>query len=792
MAWPTVSGANQTISADSRVATGTSLTGTLLVNSGVTLCTEGTAAINVSTITNNGTINHTGSGTFTSTTVVNSGAITITSASPFSWTSGGAFTNNAGASITTADGNITLSYTSNTFSNYGSILSATGNITLTATTGVTNNYSTGTITTSAGNIDVNKMTNSGSIISAGTFTKSTTTYPLTNQATGTITATGNINIEGTTDNYGIISSGGTYTKASTTGSFTNQSTGTVTVTGNIAIEGITSNYGTITSTGGTYTKTGTSENFTNQIYSNLTTAGNIRIEGGLTNIGSITSTGGSFTKISSAISSEPFLNQQGGQLKIRGDISIQGHIDNCGLIEITNSGNFLKTTVTNPLTTGASNLINNAGSTIHIRGNAQIEGAIINSGNIKVEGQLLANLSTGSSSRALTNNSGSYIRVCGELYYTANISNSGTMEVLGQVFMSTASNGTLTNNAAAVLNVTEDIDIISGLTNSGCITIGDSLWKRNSSANIIINGGTIYCANFVQDDGVLQGGASSAARGYLAISGISTTLNTVSLSNYLDLCDASGAGAGAQYFDTESPAYAYPTANITDCGSAAPCTQAALIACADALPAVSGSCSVLLPIELLFFKAYCIPSNTYDGEVIIKMSWITTSEINNDYFTIERSLDGVNFELIAKINGAGNSSIIRNYEFTDKRSYSVGEGLGIRYYRLRQTDFDGKSETFSLVSVKDCREKENNSCIRIYPNPIDENEIYFSVWGMKNNEMKIEIYNIFGELVYDETILAGDNRYDAVINRNQRLSSGMYVIIGKTETEICMTKLIIK
>ncbi|MBI2271142.1 MAG: gliding motility-associated C-terminal domain-containing protein [Bacteroidetes bacterium] len=549
-AWPTISGANKTISVNSRVATGTSLTGTLTVNAGVTLCTEGTATINVSTLTNNGTINHTGSGTFTTTEVINSGTIT-TSISGFSWISGLGFTNKAGASLN-IKGNIVLDYTTSSFSNYGSILSAAGNITLTATTGATNNYATGSITTSAGNIFMDKMINSGSISSEGTITKLTTgsTYYITNQSTGTITAAGNINIEGTTDNYG-----------------------------------------TITSTNGTYTKTGTGEPFYNRPAARLTTSGNIRIEGPVSNAGFISSTAGTFTKISSSTSQEPYLNITGGRLSVFGNISIQGHIENCGLMEITNSGNFLKTTLTNPLTTTASAFINYPGSTVYIRGNAHIEGLIDNSGNIIITGQLLANLSTGSITRSITNQADGYIRICGEVFYTADITNYGKIEVLGRLYMGTVSNGNLYNRAGAILNITDNIDIISSLTNSGCITVGDSLWKRNSTGNIIISGGTIFTTNFVQDDGTLFGGASATERGYLLVSGISTTLNGVPLSGYLDICDASGAGAGAKYLDTESPAYAYPTTNVTDCGSIPVCAKATLTSCTAAIPFAKGACT---------------------------------------------------------------------------------------------------------------------------------------------------------------------------------------------------------
>lgn len=166
------------------------------------------------------------------------------------------------------------------------------------------------------------------------------------------------------------------------------------------------------------------------------------------------------------------------------------------------------------------------------------------------------------------------------------------MEVLGQIYMSVTTTVTLTNNPGAVLNVTDDIDIRGNFVNKGCVTVGDSLWKRGitSTTSVTIDSGTVFTTNFIQDKGSLIGGASSAARGYLRVSGFSQTLNTVNLTGYLDLGDAGHPGV-APYFDSESPAYTYPTTNVTDYGSSPTCTQATLISCSDPLPPATGSCA---------------------------------------------------------------------------------------------------------------------------------------------------------------------------------------------------------
>lgn len=94
-----------------------------------------------------------------------------------------------------------------------------------------------------------------------------------------------------------------------------------------------------------------------------------------------------------------------------------------------------------------------------------------------------------------------------------------------------------------------------------------------------------------------------------------------------------------------------------------------------------------LPITLLYFKA----SNS---ESAIDLTWTTSSEINNDYFTIERSLDGEQFSALKHLPGAGNSNTNLNYTCRDERPVQ-----GRNYYRLKQTDFDGNYSYSDPVAV---------------------------------------------------------------------------------------------
>lgn len=96
---------------------------------------------------------------------------------------------------------------------------------------------------------------------------------------------------------------------------------------------------------------------------------------------------------------------------------------------------------------------------------------------------------------------------------------------------------------------------------------------------------------------------------------------------------------------------------------------------------------ISLPIGLLYFGGKSI------GEYN-RLYWSTASETNNDYFLLHRSMDGQNFSLVSKVNGAGTSTTELYYEVNDYVLYD-----GISYYRLKQVDINGDEAEFDLISV---------------------------------------------------------------------------------------------
>ncbi len=169
-----------------------------------------------------------------------------------------------------------------------------------------------------------------------------------------------------------------------------------------------------------------------------------------------------------------------------------------------------------------------------------------------------------------------------------------------------------------------------------------------------------------------------------------------------------------------------------------------------------------LPIELLLFKAQLNDMKTVD------LKWVTASETNNDYFTIEKTKDGMIYEKVAEIKGAGNSTEKVLYRAEDKEPYSC-----YFYYRLKQTDFDGKFVYSDLVALDNSIPKVNN--FMIFPNPSPDGNINVDIKGNEGDNVLITITDLFGRTVYSKTVVLTNND-DTIIALDQMENkpSGIY------------------
>ena len=122
------------------------------------------------------------------------------------------------------------------------------------------------------------------------------------------------------------------------------------------------------------------------------------------------------------------------------------------------------------------------------------------------------------------------------------------------------------------------------------------------------------------------------------------------------------------------------------------------------------SVGTAFPIELLDFSA------RLDEEMRVALAWITASEVDNNFFTVERSADGLRFEELAVVDGAGTSHEMRSYETLDRRPFT-----GNNYYRLRQTDFNGSAMYSDVVEIfVPWRGTQSAQLSQPYPDPFTD------------------------------------------------------------------------
>ena len=158
-----------------------------------------------------------------------------------------------------------------------------------------------------------------------------------------------------------------------------------------------------------------------------------------------------------------------------------------------------------------------------------------------------------------------------------------------------------------------------------------------------------------------------------------------------------------------------------------------------------------LPVTLKDAVASC-----QDGKAILE--WETLSEINNDFFTIEKSYDGDNWRKIAKINGSGTTTSSSVYSFEDTE---VNNSL--TYYRLSQTDYNGDYEMLRVFAL-DCTSKTN---VSVYPNPF-KNELIVN----KNNTTEVNVFNALGQKMYPSF---SENSVSYIFNTTD-FPKGVYIV----------------
>jgi PKD repeat protein len=185
-----------------------------------------------------------------------------------------------------------------------------------------------------------------------------------------------------------------------------------------------------------------------------------------------------------------------------------------------------------------------------------------------------------------------------------------------------------------------------------------------------------------------------------------------------------------------------------------------------------GSAPPPLPVELLYFDG------TKQGDGVL-LEWVTETEINNDYFVLERSKDGREFSPITEIAGAGDSQTRTYYNHLDENPYQ-----GANYYRLRQVDFDGSVAYSEVVLVY----FGDNSELFVNPNP-STGEILLSYQSPRSEIVTYRVHDVKGRLLKMAELESQEGMNDFPLSLD--LPIGVYVISVQTSTQVLASRMVI-
>lgn len=370
-----------------------------------------------------------------------------------------------------------------------------------------------------------------------------------------------------------------------------------------------------------------------------------------------------------------------------------------------------------------------------------------------------------------------------------------TAQTLGGTGASSFYNLTLNNSAG--LTVNSDIAVRNSLSvTSGIITTGSKVIDLESTGSITEGASTTAPTSYVT--GILKSTRNIGSGANQTFGGIGLEINEsgaanstvvyrttgvtitaglgTSIKRYFDITPTTNTGLTASmvfhYFDHEIigfteadlELYKSPDPYSTWYSQVGTISTGANTSSKSSIPSFSrwtlASKNAPLPVELLQFDAVC------NGEEV-DLFWTTASETNNDYFTIEKSVDLKSWNEVDNVKGAGNSNILSSYKYSD-----IYKETSTVYYRLKQTDYDGTIVTFEPVAVKCDQEYQ---AINVYPNPSTSNTIC-SVYAGYEYNATLEITNYYGAkvLIKDVNLIQGFNLLDFDVSGFQ---SGLYYVV---------------
>ncbi|MEZ4775558.1 MAG: PKD domain-containing protein [Bacteroidia bacterium] len=166
------------------------------------------------------------------------------------------------------------------------------------------------------------------------------------------------------------------------------------------------------------------------------------------------------------------------------------------------------------------------------------------------------------------------------------------------------------------------------------------------------------------------------------------------------------------------------------------------------------------PVELIHFDGRPV------GEAVL-LEWATASELNNAYFTIEKSLDGAIFEVLDQVQGMGISQEVAEYQLIDNQP-----NKGRSFYRLKQTDFDGTFRYLGTVEI--FFDSELKPEVSIYPNPTYDHNLNLHFQGIDTEQiLRVALLDVAGREVW----VASEPAKSMQVSLPEAIPAGMYIMM---------------
>ncbi len=181
------------------------------------------------------------------------------------------------------------------------------------------------------------------------------------------------------------------------------------------------------------------------------------------------------------------------------------------------------------------------------------------------------------------------------------------------------------------------------------------------------------------------------------------------------------------------------------------------------------------PVELLTFTGQ-------KNRSVIDLVWQTASEINSDYFEVQRSTDGSRFTAIGKVNAVGNSTAIETYSLVDEQP-----NVGTNFYRLKIVDTDGTFEYSDIIQIG----FNENGIVKVYPNPVRGDRFLLEYDATSNEDVNIMIFDALGRVVSTQKFEV-DKGINVLTIPISDISNGIYLmetIQGNFKQSAKITKL---